>query len=92
LPGFSLTKVWCRILKVLNDVVEADVGPNHASEQPDAKDDRIFGEPSLEALRVVPVGGQVDHGRRHDGEGGHLDGAQQGYEKVQPGDCCGKSN
>ena len=41
---------------------------------------------------VVPVGGGVDDGGRHEGERRHLDGAQEGHEQVQPWHGGGKSD
>ena len=34
---------------------------------------------------VVPVGGCVYDGGGHEGEGRHLDGAEEGDEQVEPG-------
>ena len=78
--------------EVLDDVVEADVRPDDATEESENKNPRIFCQPPFEVVGLVPVGGDVDDGWRHDAEGGHLDGAQQRDEEVEPRNGGGKGN
>jgi len=78
--------------EVLDDIVETDVCADDATEKSKNENPAIFDQSSFEVVGVVPVGGNVDDGRRHDAEGGHLDGAQQRNEEVEPRNGGGEGN
>lgn len=56
--------------EVLDDIENADVGAHHAPEEPEDKDATILHHdegPLGRSGGVIPPGGSVDQGRRHDG-------------------------
>ena len=75
-------------MKFLDNLQSTDVGADHTGKKSDCEDgdvlDRSVDEVHLGFVRV-PMSSSVYDGGGHEGEGRHLDGAEEGDEQVEPG-------
>ena len=78
-------------VKVLNDIEDTDVRANDTTKESEEKDETVLDESPTEPSQVsVPVRRRINQRRVHDGQGRHLDGAQEGDDEVEPWNGSGK--